>query len=579
MKDEKMRIFWVVLIILSTLFIPACEEEKEQNEEKVTLPLFEYRNIDSYYTLKNIEPTGYFAVGLRYVHPPRVEWVAIEGAESYDLVLLQDDEILGVTPAKSSPTFAKEGWDKAEVGKAGIVIIGYDENGERVALSRMFPFYVAPDYSKENTVEKERPYNEAAWKVFDRLLEFEYQEYWKIPEDHPAKDIHPIVLGATTSIKGINNICFPVLHNWMWVDMCQSLLKITDDPNRIAQVKDFMKSAGDHLLMCRLEGEGYIYEGMIKGAVDPMGGPGHNMFNTDPAIIERHKRLIEPSKNGYAAEALLKVYETLGDQKYYDAALKIAEIFHKTQQEDGSWPARVDGKDGHILGQYSSSVISVVSFMDKLQNYDNDPRWQEVKTKALEWVVKFPCKTYGWVVNFDDNPAMATEVNPYYGLSNVDLCKLVKYASENPEDFEDAEALIREQLNWNDNHLVFYGDDPLLPINPYYPTCGEQGNPGSFVSPGGCWLPMDYHTANWVAALLKFYDMTGDEKILEKAVAAANAITKYQMDDGRTITWMQDKHFGVSAQVNGATHHSFWQTAWALSAHVWAELNAMGLDK
>ncbi len=579
MKQQKGKMI-VIFMVLSALLISGCNTiRQKQSNGRVTLPLFEYRQIDSYYTLKNVEPAGYFAVGLRYVHPPRVEWVPVEGAVSYDLVLLQDDKILGVTPAQDSPTFATEGWDNSKTGKAGIVIIGYGADGKRVALSRMFPFYIVSDYDKKNTVEKERPYDAAAWAVFDCLLSFEYQQYWNIPQDHPARDIQPIILGATTSTKGINNICFPVLHNWMWVDMCESLLKITDDPERISQVKDFLRSAGDHLLMCRLEGEGYLYEGMIKGAVDPMGGPGHNMFNTDPQIIEKHKRLIEPSKNGYAAEALLRVYEILEDQKYLDAALKIAEIFHKTQQQDGSWPARVDGKDGHVLGQYSSSVISVVSFMEKLQQFDDDPKWQTVKTKALQWVKTYPCKTYGWVVNFDDNPALATEVNPYYGLSNVDLCELVKYASEHPDEFEDAYALITEQLNWNDNHLVFYGDDPLLPINPYYPTCGEQGNPGSFISPGGCWLPMDYHTANWAAALLEFYEMSGDDKILEKAAAAANAIMKYQLDDGRTITWMQDKHFGISAQINGATQLSFWQTAWAMSAHVWAQLHAMGCDQ
>src|SRR6185503_4610828 len=103
-----------------------------------------------------------------------------------------------------------------------------------------------------------------------------------------------------------------------------------------------------------------------------------------------------------------------------------------------------------------------------------------------------------------------------------------------PARMTNTAARIREQLDWNDNHFVFYGDDLLLPFKPFYPTCGEQGNPASFTSPGGCWVPMDFHTANWGRALLQTFELTGDRKYLRTARAAANAITQYQLDDGRT---------------------------------------------
>ncbi len=575
------KIITVVLLVALSWMAGCNTMNRNEDNARVILPLFEYRKFDSYYRFKNIDPAGYFAVGLRYVHPPRVEWVPLEEAVSYDLVLIQGDKVLGVTPAQHSPAFATEGWGNGKTGKAGIVIIGYDADGKRVAQSRMFPFYIVPGFEDCQTVDKERPYDEAAWAVFDRLRAFDrYEDYWKIPEDHPARKIPPVFLGcAITANNMICDVVFPALHDWIWVDMCESLLQITDDPERIEQVKSFMRSAGDHLLLCRLEGEGYLYAGMVRCACDAMGGPGRTSYNSDPTLVDKYKRLIEPSKNGYAAEALLKIYETLGDRKYYDAALRIAEIYVKTQLADGSWPARVDGKDGYILGQYSSSVISVVSFMDRLMKHDPNPRWKQVKEKALAWVKQYPCKTYGWVLNFDDCPAFSTLDNPYYGLSNWDLFCLIRYAGRRPQDFENAEKLIVEQLNWTDNHFVFYGDDPLLPFNPYYPTCGEQGNPASFISYGGCWVPMDYHTSNWGTALLAAYQLTGDRTLLEKAKATANAITKYQLDDGRTITWMQDRYFGGSSQYNGANNIDFWPSGWAAAANFWAQLHAMGLDK
>jgi len=578
MQRQKI-IMTVIAVIWPVLFIAGCGPvSRTEKTSRLTLPLLDYRKLDSYRDLKYIDPAGYFAVGLRYVHPPRVEWVPVDGAVRYDLVLLQDDAILGVTSAESSPAFATEGWQNGKTGKAGIVIIGYDTGGKRVALSRMFPFYIVSDLNKDNTVEKERPYIEAAWAVFDCLLSFDYPQHWNMPDDHPARNIHPVILTCNCRKNTLGSVSYPVLHNWIYVDLCESLLKVTDDPKRIKQIKDFMRSVGDHYLLCRLEGDNYLYQSMVRGVCNPMGGPRPDVFNSDPVLLEEQKRMIEPAKNGYAGVALLKIYETLGDKKYYDAALRMADIYHKTQQQDGSWPGRVDGKTGEVLGGYCSSVISVVAFMDRLLKHDPDPKWAQVKAKALAWVRQYPVKTYSWVVNYEDCAAQATQINPYVGLSNWDTFCFIRYAAGHPDEFENTAAMLREHLNWNDNHFVWYGDDPLLPFNPYYPVCGEQGNPASFISCYGCWVPMDFHTANWGTALLAAHKLTGDKDLLEKAKAAANAITKYQLDDGRTITWMQDRHVGVSSHYHGAANLDFWQTGWAAAANFWIQLHTMGYD-
>jgi len=99
----------------------------------------------------------------------------------------------------------------------------------------------------------------------------------------------------------------------------------------------------------------------------------------------------------------------------------MAETLLRTQLEDGSWPARVDGRTGEVIAKYSTSVAAVISLFERVNGLQPDSRWGVARDKALVWMEKYPMRSYGWVVNFDDNPAGADTVYPYVGLSNWDL--------------------------------------------------------------------------------------------------------------------------------------------------------------
>jgi hypothetical protein len=318
------------------------------------------------------------------------------------------------------------------------------------------------------------------------------------------------------------------------------------------------------------------YGGLIRGCVDRQGQPALGYFIADPALREKMLRLIEPAKNGYAGEALVKVYELTKGPKYLKAAEDMAETLIKTQLDDGSWPARVDGRTGEVISSYSSSSGSVASFLNRLQKHRSDARYAESERRARSWMLRYPMKTYGWVVNYDDGGAPATLANPYVGsLSNWDLFSFCRYLTRVSDTVPEASRLVEEQLGWNDNQFVFFNSDAVLPIEPFYPTCAEQGSNAAALTAGGCWVPMDFHTANWGRTLVAAYRLTRNERWLAEAKAAANALTHYQFPDGRTMTWMCDRALGVSAHVAGAPgQHSFWPAAWALSATLWAELAA-----
>ena len=65
-----------LMLFLATFFpVPALP-----SEEVPLLPLLHYDKLESYGKLQMVVPAGYFEIGRRYVHAPRVEWQPIGGA-------------------------------------------------------------------------------------------------------------------------------------------------------------------------------------------------------------------------------------------------------------------------------------------------------------------------------------------------------------------------------------------------------------------------------------------------------------------------------------------------------------------
>lgn len=570
-----------VAVIFSVMFSTGCHRQggwfSDCTGRKTLLP--DYKLSSSYGVLGDIEPAGYFKVGRRYIHAPKVEFVPVEGACCYEILLLQNDRILGVTKTDGQAVFAEKGWEQIKLGKAGIAIVGYDMHGKRIALSRLLPFYAAPDFSVKASACQYRSYQQAAVMAFHALRSAGEHPDFSVSPDAPASGIkNRVVLSYGVCGNKWVPLSFPNLHAWIYVEMVHSMNRFADESLK-KELEEFACSVGDYLLMCRMMEDGYKYKGMIRTCTNFNGEAVVGYKIESDELRYKMMRLIEPAKCGYSGKALVGVYRLTNEKKYLDAAIEIAEVLFATQLDNGSWYARVDGRTGEPLGgTYSTSVAAVATFMDNLNEVCPDTRWTDARDKALRWLSDNPFKTYGWVVNFDDGPSQSNDENPYAGLSNWDLFEAIRYLADNPRHCAEAKSIVNDQLRWNDNHFVFYGSDPLLSWEPFYPVCGEQGDPGSFSQPSNCWIPMDFHTGNWGTALLAAYELNGDRSYLVKAIYAANALTQYQLDDGKTFTWMPDKTFGISGHTSGGmgSSHSFWPAGWAMSAYLWSELVHLG---
>jgi len=549
----------------------------------VQLPLFNRLDPAAYGVLEPIEFTGFSAEARRHVHSPQITLAPVEGVTKYVFVLAQYGTVLGVTESdEPGLNGVLSGWDRVENGPAGWVVLGFDADGNKIALSRMKPFFKAPDFDPENSPEPKRPHLDAAWAVLDAIMNtkvpqqdkyglsptFQYVPW--IDKKPEQKNWPDVVVTAAFDPFYSTGYSYPPLHDVAYALMVESLMPLAEGDRR-AQLETLIRSVGDHILTARVP-EDYLAKGLLYGCIRTNGEPYSGLYGASDEVREKHLRMVEPGKGASCGYSLLIAHDLLKDAKYLDAAIDMAEGLARLQQEDGSWAARIDGKTGEVIGSYASTAGLGVMFLDRLHHATGDSRWAELRDRALEWMEKNPLRTHGWVTNFDDGVAQSTNENPYLGLSNFDMLPFLRYLCAQPHLLDSTAVHVADELRWNDDAFVFYGPDPLLPFSPFYPSVSEQGG-AEFIDAYDCWVPMDGHTANWALTLLAYHKLTGDEAALAKARAAADALTHVQLNDGRTTTWIPDATLGVAVHLSGTpSGHSWWPAGWAYAAHLWAEL-------
>jgi hypothetical protein len=80
-------IFLTAIVLFGTVSCKQGSDSMNAGRSNASLPApFDPLDLASYGTAKPIEPKGYFAIAIRYVHPPRVEWMENEGVAELSVI-------------------------------------------------------------------------------------------------------------------------------------------------------------------------------------------------------------------------------------------------------------------------------------------------------------------------------------------------------------------------------------------------------------------------------------------------------------------------------------------------------------
>lgn len=240
--------------------------------------------------------------------------------------------------------------------------------------------------------------------------------------------------------------------------------------------------------------------------------------------IEAHNVIL--LRASWIGISLVSLYEATQDRRYLDYASHIARVTAGFQAPDGSFPYRIDPRDGKVTEAYCTGGIQFSLLVDALaRNGAATPELLMASERTIQWMIAYPTQSFNWQGGYED----IGENRPYRNLTPWEAQLLIWYLCDHASADPGYLPLAKKLLRFVEDQFVLFGPESQShPVPVKGPLVFEQFD---------CWWPMEGHTGYYIRSLLGLHQVTGDKIYLDKAKAAANAICAQQFDDGSISNW------------------------------------------
>jgi len=259
----------------------------------------------------------------------------------------------------------------------------------------------------------------------------------------------------------------------------------------------------------------------------------------------RHPVFIDRTMMHYPADAALAyldLYDRTRDDRYFQAALRIAQTYRKTQLPSGVWPLVVNVKTGKAIGPNLMIPTLPIMLMDRLADHYKITEFKPVVERAWKWILDNPVQRFNWDAQFED----ARPVEPYVNMAREQACdvaiRLLQRDAANPKSV----ALAEELLRFSEDQFVVW--EPPKPEwkQMVYMGCNPDGDTSSWFTPVvleqyRCYGPVARSVAIMIDGWRAAYQVTRKQLYLEKARSLANTLTIAQQywKNGTYPTWVR----------------------------------------
>jgi|GEM_PF-937083 len=467
-----------------------------------------------------LTPTGWNLFSRRFVGPPVWTWEPLPGAAGYVVMFAGENDSTAHTVKLQQPRFdmAVE-WPKLECG--WITLIAWAVNGEGQAISSASPvastgrqFYKSPGF--DGVAQKPQDWQRSLERAMAYILAPARDRVYAFEGDMPRSAWSC----CEESITGQRRLTsFPALHYPSFI--FTYLLFAREFPGHALAPKAVHQAQqyADWLLThrqtadarCSLFPFSTIDNGRFQGYME---GANITLFRA-----------------ARVGEGMVDMFHHTQDEKYLAYAKHLAGVFIDLQQADGSWPFRVDPKDGRVITAYTSAAITPARLFGLLEAVEPNARYAEARQKAARWVLENPVRTHRWEGMYEDVKAL----DAYRGLQHKDTNETISYLMHYHRD-DPAMVAIAEKLNRyiEDQFVIWQNSDRAVTARVPTPMVAEQY---------AVFVPMEVHTGIWIQSLLALHRATGKQDYLTKAINAANAIICTQQPHGAYSTWGFDRRF------------------------------------
>lgn len=450
---------------------------------------------------------------------------------SYLFTAKDNDEKFHSFKSAASTASLAPMWSEIPEGFVELKVEALDDHENVIQLIGERKFYkCAPFPGRSAYPEKARSYRECAKKAFRFVFEDPMVQHWLIhgvPEPDYAHNAYPS--------KMIDSIIRAMVY----------YAKL--EPSNAEKAIKLAIRAADYLLSITPDGDEplaglpptYSFEGLNEESVNKVAPAAKGCLGTT--------MMIYPVSAGIG---FLSLFDTTGDKKYLNAALRIAEYYKKTVLPCGSWYLLFDCKTGKPLSENICIDFKFINFFHKLYEKTGNEDWRKLEIGHFNYISKECLETYCWEGQFEDVKVSGNYLNLTHFAANLTIDYILNNLSDDEKMVNEAVELMR----YVEDQFVVWGNFPKWEWikEPHHTPAGlEQYY---------CYAPIDSSTATIMNAFLNMYLLKKDRLYLEKALTLGDTITRMQVEEtGKIPTfWIGENcsyghfNFWINCQIGTA---------------------------
>ena len=299
----------------------------------------------------------------------------------------------------------------------------------------------------------------------------------------------------------------------IWIASSSSLLaRETQDPQEKALALRTARNAMDTVIACANPADWKygFYANMLR---DP--GPhwkgylsGEKMF--EEWLADMHARSAaryEMMQDCMVCEpgfAFLNVYDVTQDQKYLDAAKRLAKAYADTQLPSGGWPYFVNAKTGEPLGAEYPPALTVL-FLDRLATQYGIRDFVPAADRAFQWIMDNQVKTFDHRSHFWDIGPRTGPGGSQGALAGAEIAMCLFARGEKAPRYI---ALGEEYLRRVENGFIWW----------------QEGGGGRVSEQTAFMARIGFSGGGVAQAFARAFEATGDPLYLAKAMSLARAL-------------------------------------------------------
>ncbi|MBP5504732.1 MAG: hypothetical protein J6X89_01360 [Bacteroidales bacterium] len=532
----KSRLFLTIGGALICALVVSC------HGQKAGVPEFDYESLNAQAALEYLQPVHPGVRGevpfwnpysFKFIYAPAFDLDDVEGADCYQYTVTAADKqftFLRSTPREAlSPV-----WNEIPVGPVQLTVQAMNDDGEPVGepQSRKFerdnPFYGPYDPAP-------RSYREAAVMAAEFIHNSPVAQGW-------------LGSGELPSLRYELN-CYP---NKIWGGTIQiecALARLK--PEYEEEALKVAHAAADALISHSQPADGAL----------PYFPPtyysreGVEYIWYIQRVIDRNRDYTMFADAVMAANALLDLYDTTSEQKYFDHALHIAQTYRDLQAEDGSWPVKVNWNTGESITPARCMPTSILQLAQRLHDRYGVKGFEKMIATTEDWLWKNTISNFNFNGQFED--VTVTDKASYQNLTNCIAVDCIDYFLNKPKPSKKEIAACMEMARFAEDQFTRW-HSPVEEDADADADAGESFSTPFVFEQYSFQCPIDASTVGVANAWMNIYEATGDLLSLAKAKTLVDSIVKIQDPDCGCIptSLYQDASVDISEHWVNCTYSS-----------------------